>query len=107
MIFADVLIKSKEIRKLVVERSFLYRIPFKFICSECGLNYDNFMDAYINSKDGEWFNCDEKKFMKMLGVLGIKIRHQVVVDKSIDMEAKSKELSDKYEEKKGDKIVSL
>jgi len=106
MVFLDILIKNKEVRKAVVERSFLHKIPFKFICSECKFNYDNFMDAYINSKDGEYFNCTEQQFRMMLEILGIKVRHQVVIDKSIDMKAVSDRLSEKYEIKAG-KIKNL
>lgn len=99
MTFLEVLIKSKEIRKIVVERSFMYRIPLKFICRECGFEYDHFMSAYINSKQGDSFYPTELQFEKMLKLLGIKIRHQVVVDKSVDMVEIAKRLEDKYDKK--------
>lgn len=93
----DVLIQSKEIKKLLVDRSFKYRIPLDFICREVGISYTDFMRGYINSKDGKFFEISESKFREILSILGIHIRSTVVIDKSLDMIAVSKSLSDKYD----------
>lgn len=90
------LIKSKEIRRLIVERSITCRVPLKYICKEIGIEYDYFLKAYINSKDADAFDISEEKFEKMLGLLGIKKRIQLVIDKSIDTDKISEDLENKY-----------
>ena len=99
MALFDGLIQSKEIKKLLVNRSFEYKIPLKYVCDEVGVNYSAFMEGYINSVNSDFFEIKEEKFIEVLNFLGINIRMAVIVDTSKDMKKLSYDLSQKYESK--------
>ena len=89
--------ESKEVKRLIVKRSFDFNIPLRYACNEADIDYASFMQQYINSAN--WMNADipEHKFEKLLNVLGIEVRFQFVINKNIDMVQVSKSLADKYE----------
>lgn len=90
---------SKEIKKLLVERSFKFEIPFRYVCKEIGVEYKHFMDAYINSMENKKFEITEEQFEKMLDIFGIKVRVQFLIqgpEKYNPVEIKKK-LQEKYE----------
>ncbi len=70
---------SKELKKIIVERSFKFEIPLRYVCKEVGLEYKHFMDAYINSLENKDFVTTEDQFEKLLELLGIRVRVQFLV----------------------------
>ena len=92
-----ILLESKEIKRLIVKRSFDYNIPLRYVCLECGISYQDFMQQYINVMNKSTIELSEDKFRKLLSILGISIRYQVVIDSEMDMGEQSKRLSIKYE----------
>ena len=95
---------SKELKKTIVELSFKYEMPLRFICIHAGISYKDFMATYINSVENKNFEVTQHQFEKVLDVLGIKVRHQFVITE-IDYAKKRVELEEKYleqnERKKG------
>lgn len=96
MTLLEVFMESKEIKKLIVERSTMYRMPLRYVCREAGIDYTDFMSMYINS--GSWKKCNltEDQFQKLLSIFGIEVRFQLVINKSIDLIIESKRLAEKY-----------
>jgi hypothetical protein len=70
---------SKELKKLIVQRSHALDIPFRYICTDVDLSYKHFMEAYINSIENKEFKVTEEQFEKILENLGIKVRMQLLV----------------------------
>jgi hypothetical protein len=95
MTFNEVLLNATEIKKLIINRSFEFNIPLKYICSEVGIEYRAFLDSYINAPVNP-SGITEDQFKEILGILGVSLRYQLVIDKNIDMEKRSKELEEKY-----------
>lgn len=98
MTLLEVILDSKELKRLIVKRSLEYNIPLRYLCKESGIEYNSFMRSYINAMDSREYDCTEAKFKKLLSVLGINVRYQFVINDGIDMVEKSKELNSKYEE---------
>lgn len=97
MTLYETFLKSTELKKLVVTRSFEHKIPLRFLCKETGIKYRQFMLSYINSSnttDKEVFT--EQQFCKLLGILGIEIRFTFVVDTKMNMKAVSEALRIKH-----------
>lgn len=92
----DLLYESKEIKRLVVQRSIDYNIPLRYLCNEVGLEYDRFMQTYINSSSSRTAKISESQFIEILKILGIDVRYQIVVNKNADMELVSRNLAEKY-----------
>lgn len=97
----DTILTSNQLKKIIVERSFKYQIPIRYLCDECGVDYKMFMSTYINSTSGDAKHVSEDQFVKMLSILGIDVRFQFVINKSYNIEEVSKGLSEKYEKKRG------
>ncbi len=96
MLLIDILRGSKEVKRLIVSRSFEYRIPLKYICLEVGLDYISFMQSYINSETMANCSVTEEQFEKILKILGITIRPQFVIDELYDGLEQSIELTRKH-----------
>lgn len=88
--------ESKELKREIVDRSTEFRIPFKYICDEVGISYKEFMQEYINVPGIAPIEITDEQIIKTLEVLGIEIRHQFVINSTIDMNKLSRELEDKY-----------
>lgn len=95
MLTIDILLNNLEIKKLVVERSIKYSIPLKFLCAEAGLDYNKFMLSYINAKNPS--GVSEEQFLKILECLGIELKLNLIINSSIDMSLKSRQLEEKYQ----------
>jgi hypothetical protein len=95
-----ILKESKEIKRLIVERSMKYGIPLRHLCWECNIEYQRFMNEYINLVNGSTMDIDEESFKELLAILGIKIRYQIIVDDGLEVIEHSKILSQKYERRK-------
>lgn len=83
---------SKELKKLIYNRSVEFNLPLKGICLENGVNYADFMNAYINSSENKKFEIEEEKFEGILSSLGIEIRHQFIINKSFNYQEKQNQL---------------
>lgn len=95
MILLDVYTESKQLKRIIVERSLKYKIPLRYICNDIGVNYRQFMNAYINGSSlPEGMN--QYKFEKMLSLLGIDVRCQFVINGNYNGEAVNNELKRKY-----------
>lgn len=90
------LLESMEIRKLIVHRSTEHNIPLKYLCEKVGINYQRFMFSYIRAENDP--DVSEEKFLKLLELLGVTLRFQLVVDKSVDMGARRLEITEWYEQ---------
>jgi hypothetical protein len=75
---------SKELKKLIVSRSFDLKLPLQAICLDLGISYREFMQSYINSNENKHYEIDEEKFEGILSHLGIEIRHQFIINKNFD-----------------------
>lgn len=80
----DVLLGSKEVKRLLVERSMRYQLPFRDICQKIGVDYMLFMSTYVNSSGGKEEVINESQFLELMKELGINVRYQFVVDKNFD-----------------------
>lgn len=100
MTLLEVLLNSKEIKRMIVKRSSDYNIPLRYLCREAGIDYNLFMRSYINALDQKAYEGTEEDLRKVLDTLGIKIRYQFVIDETIDLAEKSRLLTNKYEEKR-------
>lgn len=94
------ILNSKELKRLLVSISNESRIPFKYLCEEVGIDYNEFMMSYINVKGLSTADISEDKFKELLKLLGISIRTQFVVDTKIDLESLKSKLAVKYDIKK-------
>lgn len=92
----DIYLGSKEIKKIIVKRSFEFKIPLKFICNEIGIKYDSFISDYINAEDSSKYSITEEKFEKVLCLLGMEPRCTVVLKKDFDVEETRERLRQKY-----------
>lgn len=93
----DIFLGSAALKRQIVKRSIDFNIPIKYICSEIDVDYPSFMSAYINTPGVSDFEITEEQFRKMLGILGIDVRYQFVVDSEFDGKAESERLKVKYE----------
>lgn len=92
----DVLRGSKEIKRLIVKRSFEYNIPLRYICNELEIDYTLFMRGYVNSNSMADCSLEEEDFSKIFEMLGITIKYQFIIDKEYDgLEVRNK-LVQKY-----------
>lgn len=87
---------SKELKKLIINRSTEFGLPLKGICLDLGIDYANFMQSYINSNDNNNFEISEEKFEGVLKSLGIGIRHQFIIDKKFDSVSKKEYLREVF-----------
>lgn len=92
----DILRGSKELKRLIVDRSFEFKIPLKYICFEVGIDYNSFMQSYINSETMANCSLTEEQFEKILKILGVTIRTQFVIDSNYDGLEQSIELTRKH-----------
>lgn len=92
----DVLRGSKELKRLIINRSFEFRIPLKYICKEVGVDYISFMQSYINSETMANCSLTEENFEQILKLLGVSIRTQFVIDSKYDGLEQGIELTKKY-----------
>ncbi len=84
MLLIEILRGSKELKRLIVNRSFEYKIPLRYICQECGIEYKEFMLSYINSSTMKDCRLKEEDFANILKLLGVTIKHQFIIDKEYD-----------------------
>lgn len=92
----DTYLGSKELKKLIVDRSFELELPLKLICLEVAIDYKDFMQSYINSHENKNFTVSENKFEAVLNALGIKVRHQFIIDEKFDYKSKQDELREVF-----------
>lgn len=83
---------SKELKKLIVNRSFDFGLPLKAICIENDVNYQEFMQSYINSNENRHFEISEENFEGILSSLGIEVRHQFIINKNFDFKERQNQL---------------
>lgn len=103
-LLSDILRSSKEVRRLIVEKSLEYGIPLRYICEEVGVEYSLFMMQYINSRsDVSKLEITDEQFEKILHRLGIEIRYQFVIDKTRDMTTEARKYVDDYESSANEK----
>lgn len=86
---------SAELKKALIVRSTELEIPFKYICAEVGVNYDEFMRSYINSSSNN-LEISEDKFSQIMSLLGIGTRVQFVISSTFDYVKVREELKEKY-----------
>lgn len=97
---------SDEIRKLLVQQSERYNIPFKHICRRVGIDYDRFIRRYINVKDliKGGSGLSDVEIVEIGKFLGLDIRTTVVImdEKTFAQRAVEikKALKDEYNTKK-------
>lgn len=84
---------SAELKKALIARSIELEIPFKWICNELYIPYDDFMRSYINSSSSN-LDITEGKFNELLVMLGIEVRVQFVIP-----DYNASELRDRLKEK--------
>lgn len=101
MLAIDILLNNLEIKKLIIERSIKYSIPLKYLCAEAGIDYNKFMLAYINAKNPS--SVSEEQFLKLLECLGIELKLSLIINSSVDMNLKSRQLEEKYQRLLGKK----
>lgn len=96
MTLLETILKSKELRKVIVERSIRYTIPLRYVCKEVGIDYMLFMRQYINSNSAR-AKVTEEQFRKIFEMLGINIRYQFVINEDEnEMKERSKILENKH-----------
>lgn len=101
MTLVEVYLGSKELKKAILDLSFKYEIPLKYICKEAGVNYRTFLEGYINSNNPS-IEITEKQFEKILDLLGIERRIQFIVKTNFDAKETQQFLDNKHgREKKG------
>jgi hypothetical protein len=81
MEFLDIYLGSKELKKLIVDRSTRFELPLRYICSYAKIDYKEFMQNYINSLENNEATLTEKQFNDIFEILGIATRFQFVVKK--------------------------
>lgn len=87
---------SKELKRLIVKRSFDLELPLRMICLDIGIDYAELMRAYINSSENKNYTIEEHKFEALLAALGINIRHQFVINENFDHKAKQEYLREVF-----------
>lgn len=92
----DVLLNSAEVKKLFIQRSRDYQLPLKYICNEAGVDFNEFMQSYVNSKASSGCSITEDQFIKMLSVIGVNVKYTFIIDSKVDMNAESRRICDKY-----------
>lgn len=97
----EVYLNSVEIKKQLVKRSEEFQIPFKFICSEIGINYKKFLNDYINAADSSTYKITEDNFEKILDMLGMETRFSIVLKKDFDFTAMRDKLKINFIAKNG------
>lgn len=95
MTLHQLLLNSKEVRKLIVHRSEKYNIPLRYVCREISVDYTRFL-GYINSQTSRPSDIAEHEILKALEVLGVSIRFQVVIDGRLNMIEVSKKLEETH-----------
>lgn len=90
MTLIEIFRESKALKRLIVQRSLQYRIPFRYICAQVGVEYTGFMSGYINTVDGSKSGFTEEQMFQILQILGITVRFNFVIDKDIDMAAQTR-----------------
>lgn len=98
MTLDDTILTSKEIRRLIVNRSFELGIPLRYVCYEAGLGYTPFMRGYINSTVKS--QLDPNKILKVLELLGVDVKYQFIVNKEFNGPARKEYLKINYENRK-------
>jgi hypothetical protein len=88
---------SRELKKLLIQRSEELQIPFRYICHEVDIKYKAFMNQYINGKSTA-LPITEKQFERILDILGISVRFQFVVDKQYRALEVQQELKSNYDQ---------
>lgn len=89
-------LNSVEIKKLLVSRSQGFNIPFKWICAEVGINYNKFLNEYINALDSSKYVISEKAFEDILGLLGMDVKVQIILKKDFRADTVLERLKEKY-----------
>jgi hypothetical protein len=89
-------LNSVEIKKLLVSRSQEFNIPFKWICAEVGINYNHFLERYINALDSSKYVISEKAFEEILELLGVYVKVSLVISKCFRADTVLERLKEKY-----------
>jgi hypothetical protein len=104
MTLYDILFRGKEVKKLIVKRSFDTGIPLRYICLGANINYVHFMGTYINSNSSENCKLSENDILRVLDVLGVSLRYQFLIDENYNKEEKKLHLKNKYDKRRKDKV---
>lgn len=99
MSLLDIYLGSNEIKNLLVERSEKFRIPFHYSCLAAGIDYNSFMESYVNARSGKP-SFTEAQFEKILSCYGIETRYTIVVKEDFDHETMKLDLREKYERRR-------
>lgn len=83
---------SKELKRLLIERSFKFDIPFRKLCQKIGVDHTSFMRSYINSSVGDPNIINEDQFIDLMNRLGINVRYQFVIDKEFEKKLEKEKL---------------
>lgn len=97
MTLIEIYLGSAELKRLILKRSNEFNIPLKYVCSEVGLEYKSFMASYMNVQGVSTADITEEQFNKMLSILGVKVRHQFIIDVGYNGSEVSDKLGEKYE----------
>ncbi len=97
MSLLDFYLGSKEIKRVIVQRSTDLQLPLRFICNEIKYDYRIFMEGYINSVDNDRCTLTEDQFEKILNLLGVNVKHLVIIDTAFDAEAQRNKLRERYD----------
>jgi hypothetical protein len=100
----DVLFKGKEIKKLIVKRSFDLEIPLRHVCEHCNINYSHFMSTYINTHSSLKCRLTEDEILRVLETLGVSMRYQFLIDEDYDKKERKSYLKNKYDKRRKNKI---
>lgn len=93
-------LNSKEVKRLIVERSLALQLPLRYICHEIEYDYRLFMESYVNSVNNDNCKLTEEQFEKILELLGVTVRYQLVVDKAFDADGERNRMRENYDNRK-------
>ena len=89
----EIYLGSVELKKLLISRSKELNIPFSLVCKSIGIDYNKFLNKYVNVSDSRGFDVSESQFEELLNSFGISVRHQFVIDDNFDAVKKIDELN--------------
>lgn len=95
MRLSEILLTSKEIKRLIVKRSFELEIPLTHICSHLGISYVRLMKHYINGNSPEIMQMDSIQILRILELLGVKMKYQFIVDPDFNVEVSKAKIKQK------------
>lgn len=92
------LIGSHAIKKLLIDRSVELKMPFRYLCLDVGIKYNDFIKSYINSDAVKNASINDEQLQKMLLLLGVEIKIQAVIKSDYDSTKEQKRLATQWNE---------